>query len=282
MTDSPAGRDAVQRKVAALLLSVIGDDGFALAGASAIREHALTDRPTEDIDLFGMPLTTAEEFARVVQRAETTLSGAGYTVVRARSFAQFARLHLSDGEGDVLDVDLALNWRADPPVHLDVGPVLSERDAIAGKLSAVYSRGEVRDFLDLDAIRTSCRYTDAELLGLGREHDDGFDTAMFAAQLSRVATFLPSEPAHYGVSADDFAGVQERLLAWAVHLRDGPERASDVPSFLQVEPRQPEPHRRLPPRASTRRPGRPGPFDDPFSPQRREGPSGPERRGFGR
>ena len=225
MRDNPrmtsASRDALQREVAALLLSVIGDEGFALAGAGAMREHALTDRPTEDIDLFGMPLTTVEEFASVVERAETTLTGAGYTVVRARSFAQFARLRLSDDGVDVLQVDLALSWRAHPPVQLDVGPVLSERDAIAGKLSAVYSRGEVRDFLDLDTIRASGRYPDAKLLALGREHDDGFDTAMFAAQLSRVAGFLPSEPARYGVSADDFAGVQERLLGWARDLLDG-------------------------------------------------------------
>ncbi|MDN5860259.1 MAG: nucleotidyl transferase AbiEii/AbiGii toxin family protein, partial [Pseudonocardia sp.] len=186
---------AAQREVAALLLSVIGGDGFALAGAGAIREHALTDRPTADIDLFGMPLTTAEQFANVVERAETTLVDGGYMVVRARSFAQFARLHLSKDGVDVLDVDLALNWRADPPVQMSVGPVLSERDAIAGKLSAVYSRGEVRDFLDLDAIRSSGRYSDAELLDLGREHDDGFHTAMFAAQLSRVIKFLPSEAA---------------------------------------------------------------------------------------
>jgi hypothetical protein len=34
---------------------------------------------------------------------------------------------------------------------MSFGPVLSERDAVAGKRSAVYSRGEVRDFLDLDA-----------------------------------------------------------------------------------------------------------------------------------
>lgn len=178
-----------------MLLSVIGDHGFALAGAGAIREHALTDRPTTDVDLFGPPLTTAEEFAGVVDLVEQTLSDAGYSVELVRSFAQFARLRLVKDGADVLDVDLALNWRADPPVRLAVGPVLSERDAIAGKLSAVYSRGEVRDFLDLDAIRSSGRITDNALLTLGAEHDDGFDQRIFAEQLSRATEFLPSEAA---------------------------------------------------------------------------------------
>jgi hypothetical protein len=213
-------RSLIQQDVASMLLSVIGDHGFALAGAGAIREHALTDRPTTDVDLFGPPLTTAEQFAAVVELVEHTLSNAGYTVEIVRSFAQFARLRIIKDGTDVLDIDLALNWRADPPVRLAVGPVLSERDAIAGKLSAVYSRGEVRDFLDLDAIRSSGRITDAALLALGTDHDEGFDARMFAEQLSRVVEFLPSEAAVYGISRDDFAAIKERLLAWAIHIRN--------------------------------------------------------------
>lgn len=42
-----------QRRVARLALEAAGEDaGFALAGAGAIREHGLSDRPTEDVDLF--------------------------------------------------------------------------------------------------------------------------------------------------------------------------------------------------------------------------------------
>lgn len=84
---------------------------------------------------------------------------------------------------------MAVNWRAEPPVHMSVGPVLSERDAVAGKLSAVYSRGEVRDFLDLDTVRATGRYSDEELLAFGREHDTGFNREMFAEQLSLVMRF---------------------------------------------------------------------------------------------
>ncbi len=113
-----------------------------------------------------------------------------------------------------------MNWRADPPVQMSVGPVLSERDAVAGKLSAVYSRGEVRDFLDLDAIRSSGRYGDDDLIALGKEHDDGFDEVMFAEQLSRVLRIDALEAAEYGVTTVDFTSMQERVVAWAVRLRD--------------------------------------------------------------
>lgn len=218
--DDDQSLEQLQRDVASLLLLVIGADGFALAGAGAIREHALTDRATADVDLFGPPLTTVDQFAAIVRRAEDTLTGAEYTVDRLRIFDQFARLRVTNGRGQILDIDIALNWRSEPPVQLAIGPVLSERDAVAGKLSAVYSRGEIRDFLDLDSIRSSDRWPDDVLLELGREHDDGFDVGMFTEQLSRVATYLPSEAAVYGVGEDAFLAVESRLLAWASELRE--------------------------------------------------------------
>ena len=42
---------------------------------------------------------------------------------------------------------------------------------------------------------------------------------MFAEQLSRVVGFLPSEAAAYQVGPDDFVAIQQRLLAWANHIR---------------------------------------------------------------
>lgn len=159
----------LQRRVTGLLLEALDGTGFVLAGAGAIRAHGLTDRPTEDVDLFAGPLISEDDFAAAVVTAEQALADAGYGVARLREYPTFVRLHVQAGEG--LEVDLAVNWRADPPVRMDLGAVLSERDAVAGKLSAVYSRGEVRDFLDLDAIRASGRYSDDELLALGREHD---------------------------------------------------------------------------------------------------------------
>ncbi len=220
MTGDEDARAALQVRVTSLLLDAVADAGFVLAGAGAIRQWGLTDRPTEDVDLFAGHTTTAEQFRTALDAAETALVEAGFEVSRSRVSDSFARFHLR-GEGEeLLDVDFGVNWRADAPVAMTVGPVLSERDAIAGKLSAVYSRSEVRDFLDLDSIRATGRFTDAELLALGREHDDGFDTGMFAAQLSRVATILPTQAAQYGVSADDFAQAQRRTLAWALELRN--------------------------------------------------------------
>lgn len=46
------GDTELQARITHLLLDVVADDGFALAGAGAIRAHGLTERPTHDIDLF--------------------------------------------------------------------------------------------------------------------------------------------------------------------------------------------------------------------------------------
>lgn len=243
MTRDEDVRAALQVRVTGLLLDTVADAGFVLAGAGAIRQWGLTDRPTEDVDLFAGHTTTAEQFRTALDAAETALNDAGFEVSRSRVSDSFARFHLH-GEGEeLLDVDFGVNWRADTPVVMTVGPVLSERDAIAGKLSAVYSRGEVRDFLDLDSIRAIGRFTDAELLALGREHDDGFDTGMFAAQLSRIATILPTQAAQYGVTAEEFAEVQGRTLAWAVELRGAaitPDAGSNTPGSEAPSPQRPD------------------------------------------
>lgn len=245
MSDPEAtqANDAFQRDVTRLLLAELAGSGFALAGAGAVRAHGLTARPTYDVDLFTVPLISESDFRAAVTSGEGALRAAGYAVAALRVTATFARVQVKHTSGQVLDVDFAPNWRAEPPVVMDVGPVLSERDAVAGKLSAVYSRGEVRDFLDLDAIRASGRYPDAELLALGREHDDGFDPAMFAAQLARVARFRDSEATEYGIVPDEFHAVQHRIVTWAKDLHDRTEgqRATAPGQDTLPRPRQADP-----------------------------------------
>jgi predicted nucleotidyltransferase component of viral defense system len=42
---------------------------------------------------------------------------------------------------------------------MDVGPVLHIDDVVAGKMSALFTRAEPRDFLDVDASVETGRYT---------------------------------------------------------------------------------------------------------------------------
>jgi hypothetical protein len=67
----------------------------------------------------------------------------------------------------------ACDWRAHPPVVLEVGPVLHPDDAVANKVTALFGRAAPRDHIDVHAALTSGRYTPERLLILAKEHDDG-------------------------------------------------------------------------------------------------------------
>jgi hypothetical protein len=239
-----------QRAVAAVILGVTHGDGFALAGSGAIREHGLTDRPTQDVDLFTMNTTDAR-FADAVNRAMTALGMHGYDASLVRSAALFARL-LVTRDDERLEVDLGVDWRGHDPVMFDIGPVLAVDDAVANKVGAVYSRAAVRDFLDVDSIRRSERFSDPELLRLAAEHDPGFEDGTFADQLGLVSTISSDSVAEYGITPDSLDGIRNRLLAWRDRIVDGALSQSNPAVWETIEPpplHRPDPpgHHRRPP-----------------------------------
>lgn len=98
---------------------------------------------------------------------------------------------------------------------------MSLPDAVASKVSAVYSRAEVRDYLDLDSIRESGRFTDAEILELAVDRDPGFDVQMFAGQLDQINRLGSARRVEeYGVGEQELAQLKSRLNGWAEELRN--------------------------------------------------------------
>lgn len=206
-----------QQQVTRRALTVLRHTAFALAGSGAIREHGITDRPTQDVDLFTSDLDP-HSFAVAVDLLIDNLRTDGYAVEEARRAERFARLLVTDDHTASVEIDLGVDWREAEPVTLSIGPVLGIDDAVGNKVSALYSRAEARDYLDVDAIRRSGRFTDEELLAAARERDAGFEVPMFVQQLQRIARIRPQQVADYGVDAAEFAEVQRRILAWAAQL----------------------------------------------------------------
>lgn len=60
------------------------------------------------------------------------------------------------------------------------------------------SRAETRDYLDVDAIRRSGRYSDKELLNLARNADAGFDLRTVRPEPDNVERIQPEEVRVYG------------------------------------------------------------------------------------
>jgi Nucleotidyl transferase AbiEii toxin, Type IV TA system len=134
--------------------------------------------------------------------------------------ASFARLNVkSDAES--AKVELGLDWRKNEPVRLAVGPVLHADDAVANKVCALFGRAEVRDYVDADAILTSGRYTEDELLNLAADHDPGFDQPRFAEALAAIDRLPDSLFQPYGMSPKDTAALRERMHAWARRINAG-------------------------------------------------------------
>ena len=210
----------VQRHIAKIALNAAPHAQFALAGSGAIREHGFIDRPTEDIDIFTVA-SAAEEFEEGVDLVITALRAAGYEITAELRNLGYARLDVISSDGLFrTEIDLGIDWRSQPPIALDIGPVLAQSDAVGNKVAAVFSRGEARDFLDLDSIRNNGSYSDQELLELGARSDLGFDMDMFANSLERAQHLGPVEVADYDYSPEQLQQVQQRLPKFAQQVRD--------------------------------------------------------------
>lgn len=203
-----------------LVLRSIAGQGFVLAGSGAIREHGLVDRATRDVDLFTNRYDAAL-FRTAVVDALSALAAHGHRVEVRRQDDLFAQLLVTTPQGDRIEMDFGYDWRGQVPADLSIGPVLSADDAVASKLDALDGRLEVRDFIDVDAIRTSGRWTDAALLRLVAERDDGYDPVLFAQQLRLVTRVTDDRFAEYGIAPTEVAALRDRALTWAGQLEDG-------------------------------------------------------------
>ncbi|MDO5084220.1 MAG: nucleotidyl transferase AbiEii/AbiGii toxin family protein [Arachnia propionica] len=211
-----------QQEVTRIALHSVKEAGFALAGSGAIRAHGLTERPTEDVDLFTSN-PEPETFDNAVDQVMRDLRQAGCVVEVERRAAGFTRLQLRTPDGVDLDLDMGIDWREREPVALEVGPVLAVEDAVGNKISALYSRAEPRDYLDVDSIRQAGIFTDQELLEAAAERDPGFDSRMFATQLAAVQRVTPRDVVAYSVSATELEALKERIKRWVVSLEGSEE-----------------------------------------------------------
>ncbi|GAB3867277.1 hypothetical protein GCM10027610_121330 [Dactylosporangium cerinum] len=155
------------RRLAEIGLRAGGPHGFALAGGHAVAAHGILQRPSEDVDLFADWQRRAD-FPAAVEVVIAAYVAAGYEVEIDHRTETFARLYLTDPaeRSEPHRVELVANWRSQPPVQMDIGPVLHADDVMAGKVDALYNRAAARDFLDIDAAITSERYTLEQLCEL--------------------------------------------------------------------------------------------------------------------
>ncbi len=191
--------DDAQREVAAIALAAAGEFGFVLAGGNAIAMHGIGERPSEDVDLF-TNVAEPDNFRAAVDGVLAALDAAGWHTESRTGWVTFARITASKNNATV-SIDMGLDYRASPPATMTIGPVLALRDAAANKMSALYSRGLPRDFLDIDALIASRRFTPAELLGLADDVEASpMDRTLLADRFRLIERFPDSDFTAYGAA----------------------------------------------------------------------------------
>lgn len=203
-------------RLARIGLEALESHGFVLAGGYAISTNGIGDRPSADVDLF----TNVYEpglFEISVARLRTAFLDAGLSVhdnLIGRTFADFS---VTDGATrETSSIQLGVNYREFAPARFEIGPVLDVRDAVAGKMSALWSRGEARDYIDIDAVVQSGRFSRTEVLAIGdRQEALPFDRVMLAGRFRAAQSKRPAEFEAYEVGSHWRREIIERFLDWA-------------------------------------------------------------------
>ncbi len=119
-------------------------------------------------------------------------------------------------------VELAADIRSKAPVTMSIGPVVHVDDVAGGKMEALFTRAEARDFIDIDAIVTSGRFTRTGLQELAASRDAGFDLRVLADMLSVIDIYPDAEFSAYGLGAEQIQQMRERFAEWRTELLDEP------------------------------------------------------------
>lgn len=178
------------------------------------------NRPSGDVDLF-TDWHCRADFPAAVEAVVAVLEQHGYVVVASMSGDTFARLLVSSSDqphAGPEKLEMSVDWRAHPPVLLDIGPVLHPDDAVANKMCALFGRALPRDFLDIDAAITSGRYRRERLLELAGQADSGFDALIYADALGALTQITDDAFAEYGIPPDTISAMRRRFADWRQQL----------------------------------------------------------------
>jgi Nucleotidyl transferase AbiEii toxin, Type IV TA system len=210
----------LHRQVASLALAAARQHGFALGGGNALLAHGVISRPTQDVDLF----TDQEHGVQAAAAAvEAALRGAGFAAERQDQTAGLTDIFPGMGEGlaewivtapggQQMALQLAYFERDRDPVITDIGPVLDLEDVMGGKVCALASRIEPRDYADVAAALQ--RYRPGQLIRFARRLDPGLTGRDFAEAGLRLDQMTDTRFAGLGLSQADVGSLRERFAAW--------------------------------------------------------------------
>jgi len=210
-------------QVATIALRAAAPHGFALGGGNALIAHGVIDRATQDVDVFS---DEQGGVAAAADAVDAALREAGFGTERRDETASLADIFYGIGEGlaewivtapsgEQMLLQLAYFDRARKPVVMDVGPVLDLEDVVGGKICALASRVEPRDYVDVAAALG--RYSREQMIGFARRLDPGLTDSDFADAARRLDQWGDRVFAPFRLSPEDVALLRERFASWPRH-----------------------------------------------------------------
>jgi hypothetical protein len=207
-------------QVAAIALRAAAPHGFALGGGNALLAHGITERPTQDVDVFSNEQGGVEA---VTDAVEDALRGSGFGTERRDETDGLADIFEGMGEGlaewivtgpggEQMMLQLAYFDRIHQPVLMDIGPVLDLEDVVGGKVCALASRAEPRDYLDTGAALR--RYSVEQVITFARRLDPGLTRTDFADAGQRLDRWSDRVFAPFGLTPDQIAALRSQFEAW--------------------------------------------------------------------
>ncbi len=209
--------DAFHERLAQVALRASSGLGFALAGGYAVQAHGFLTRPSEDVDLFTSVERT--DFHDGVAAITSAFEKDGFDVRVDVSGERFVRLWVTERNSRQSGkVELVADLRSKTPVTMNIGPVVHVDDVAGGKMEALFTRAEARDFIDIDAMVTSGRFTRGRLQALAASRDAGFDLRVLADMLAVIDIYPDAEFAAYGLPTEQIQQMRERFAEWRIAL----------------------------------------------------------------
>lgn len=188
----------LQVEVLQVFFSLPESDGFVLAGGAGLVAVGLSERRTEDLDLF----TSRVSVELAADALESALLHRSWRVVRIHDRPTFRRLAVTTHDHAEVLVDLARDsGPLDAPTITAFGPTYPAVELAARKLLALFGRAALRDFIDVATV--AAVFDRSELIDLARRIDAGFDEHVLAEMVEMLVRYSDDEIREYGADPAD-------------------------------------------------------------------------------
>lgn len=185
----------LQREIMKVFGEIPDSDQLYLTGGTALAYFYLKHRRSNDLDFF---TAVADLLGPFSIQLESKLRKLDMTFDKQRGFRTFVEYCVKRGsESTILQFAQDSPFRLRPTVTFPEFPNLpvdNLTDISANKLTALFSRAALRDFVDVYTILRQQKFGEDELIAHAQQKDPGFDLYWLGVAFARIHEFKEDSP----------------------------------------------------------------------------------------